>query len=71
MRKPKTSNRIIYLLAELLAGTQVPRSLGATVLGAGTSPWDELRNELHLFGWLDAKAIEVRLREYIQEKDVE
>jgi hypothetical protein len=52
--------RIIRLMAEVLAGTQVPRSLNA--LGAAARPWDELRKMLGLFGYADADQIEFHLR---------
>jgi hypothetical protein len=57
--------KLIRLFAELMEGTQVPRSLGKGMLGAGTKPWDEIRNELHLFGWRTADEIEVKINEYL------
>lgn len=48
--------RFLRLVAELLAGVQVPGSMGA--LGEGMKPWMKLRNQLALFGWNDADEIE-------------
>lgn len=60
------SPRMKRLLAELIAGLSVPRSLGP-ILGAAIEPLDQLRDYLHLFGYPDAddveKAIEERLAE--------
>ncbi len=58
---PKT----IRLVAEILSGTNVPRSLG--VLGVAEKPRDELIDQLHLFGYFDADEAEKALIEY-QEK---
>ncbi len=54
---------VVRLIAEVLAGTQVPRSLGA--LGAATKPWDVLRNRLHVFGYLSSDEYEQVLRKVI------
>lgn len=53
-------DEVIRLLAELLAGTQVPRSLG--YLGMATHAWDQLRAKLNLFGWMTAEEVQMRLR---------
>jgi len=47
------------LVAELIGGCQVPRSLG--VLGAAEAPFDGLCDALHLFGYPDADEIERKL----------
>lgn len=61
----KAVSRVIGLLAEVLSGTQVPRSLGT--LGAATEPWDELRKELGWFGWSNSEEIEAKLRTVLRE----
>ena len=48
--------RLIPLLAEVLAHTQVQRSMG--LLGAATVPWDTLRKELGLNGWVEPHEVE-------------
>lgn len=48
--------RFKRLVAELISGTAVPRSLG--ILGAAEKPWDELSDYLHLFGYADADEVE-------------
>ncbi len=52
---------MIRLIAELLAGTQVPRSMG--VLGKGQEPWDEIRDRLKLCGYPTIEQHEIKLRE--------
>ena len=56
-----TQKSIIRLLAEIMAGTQVPRSLGPHMLGTATEPWDELRYRLRVDGWASADDIESAL----------
>lgn len=41
------------LIGEIMAGTQVPRSMG--VLGTAEPAWDELRSRLGVFGWAAAE----------------
>jgi hypothetical protein len=56
---------IIRLIALVLAGLQVPRSIGPEVLGTAADPWDLLRERLQLYGWVTAddyeKCLHVRL----------
>lgn len=47
--------RFKQLVAQLISGTQVPRSLG--VLGEAQEPWDRLAEMLDLFGYPDADKI--------------
>lgn len=63
-----SNNKIIRLVAELITGTQVSRSMGGHILGAGTKPWDQLHTELGMNGWHSVKEVEARLRRYITEK---
>jgi hypothetical protein len=48
------------LVAELISGCQVPRSLG--VLGQAEAPFDQLCDRLMLFGYPDADKIEEALK---------
>lgn len=53
--------KLIELFSQLLAGCEVPRSLG--VLGKAEKPFDDLYSELHLFGYPTPALIELRIRE--------
>lgn len=68
MSKPTKEKDCIRLMAEILAGTQVPRSLGS-ILGEAIKPWDELRAKLGGVGWLAADDFEVGLRKFITDKE--
>lgn len=50
------------LVAELIEGTQVQRSM--SMLGTAEKPWDELIQLLHLFGWHSAEEIEKAIEKY-------
>lgn len=50
-----TTPRFKRLVAELISGTAVPRSLG--VLGVAEKARDELCHYLHLFGYPDANEV--------------
>lgn len=54
------NDKFIRLVAELLAKTQVLRSIGA--LRGANAEWDQLRTEMKLFGWMDADEIESRIK---------
>lgn len=56
----------IRLIAEILAGSQVPLSMN--VLGAAAAPMIELRDQLNLFGYPSVEDIEGRLQGYLEEK---
>ena len=60
--------KLITLIAEVLSGTQVPISLGKHILGTATKPLYEIRDRLHLLGYLSTNEIEVELRKFIEEK---
>ena len=53
------------LMAEVLNGLSVPRSLG--VLGAAEKPRDELCDQLHLHGYFSADDAEKALNEHEEE----
>lgn len=56
-------------IAKLIAGLQVPVSLGGRqYLGEGYDPWHRLFSKLHSFGWTDAEQIEKELRAMLDEK---
>jgi hypothetical protein len=57
-KKPQPD--VITLLADVLAHTQAPRSMG--MLGAANKSWDELRTVLNLFGYMSTEEIEQQLR---------
>ena len=52
----------IKLVAELMEGTQVPRSIPGA-LGAGRESWDKLKSGLGLFGWSTAEEYEAKIRQ--------
>jgi hypothetical protein len=65
MNKVHTYGRddVIADIAALIAGLQVPVSLGGRqYLGQGYDPWHRLFEKLHSFGWVDAEQIEKELR---------
>jgi hypothetical protein len=51
----------VKLLAQLIAGLQVPRSIGG-LLGAAIEPYDALRSRFRCFGWQTAEEVEKCLR---------
>lgn len=57
--------RFFRLVAEIMAGTQAPRSLGPHMLGVGTDPWDTLSQEIGPGGWASADEWEAALRERV------
>ena len=59
---------IVSLLAELLSGTQVPRSISKHMLGAGVESWDRLRVRLNLYGWVSPVEIEARLQSALRKE---
>ena len=63
---------VIRLLAEVLAGLQVPASIGGVaLLGAADEPWRRLRNHdlLNLHGYPDAKEHMEALRAVLDEAE--
>ena len=52
--------RLRQLLAQLIRGCEVPRSLG--ILGTAEKPFDELYSYLGLFGYPDVDKIEAALQ---------
>lgn len=59
-----TSDEALDDLAELLAGLQVPLSLGHGLLGAADEPYRRLLGELG-FGWRDAEEFRAGLVELL------
>lgn len=53
------------LIAEMLSGTNVPRSMG--VLGVAAAPRDELVDTLGLFGYFSAEDAEKALNKHEEE----
>lgn len=49
-------------MAQLLAGLQVPRSMG--ILGTATEAYDKLRDMYHCIGWLDVEEHERRIEQH-------
>lgn len=62
-----TKARFLRLVAEIIFGTEVPRSIG--VLGAAAPAWDELYRELNLGVYADADAIEEALTAWVKSKE--
>ncbi len=64
MSKPAGASRaeVVRDLAEVLAGLQVPVSMGMP-LGAAREPWGRLDDRLVGFGWHDADDFEAALLE--------
>lgn len=56
------TDRQLRLLAELIGGLQVARSISPAMFGTALSAYDGLRREFGLFGWQDADVIEAILR---------
>lgn len=54
-------------LAGLIAGLQVPRSMG--MLGTATEHWDWFCDRLHLFGWHDTDKVREALDQLYPSKD--
>ena len=57
---------VVRLMAEVLAGLQMPISLGMQ-LGTAREPWGKLK-DLAGFGWHDADEFETVLNEALTEK---
>ncbi len=57
-----TREELTRALAEVIAGLQVPVSLGMN-LGAAREPWGKLFDELHGFGWTTADELEAALND--------
>ena len=52
----------VRTLAELLAGLQVPASIGGPeMLGEGYEPWRILFDRFNSFGWITADELEQRM----------
>jgi hypothetical protein len=64
-----TKDELIHEIAGLIAGLQVPRSLGGRMLGTATEHWDALHINLVGFGWSDADAYEKKLKEILVTND--
>lgn len=62
---------IIRLFAELMADTQAPRSMGVIALGKGIESWDQIKDQLNMFGWRDADDYEKALRNVLEVKAVD
>ena len=59
---------LIRLIAEMIEGLQVPRSIGVEMMGAAMEPHDEIRDRLRIMGWVDAGDIEDKLIEKLKEE---
>lgn len=59
-----TRDETIDAIAELMAGLQVPISMGMP-LGAALEPWRRLNDEAVSFGWADANMYRVKLAEML------
>jgi hypothetical protein len=57
-------DEMIKDMAKLLAGLQVPVSMGMP-LGAAKDPWVRLHRGLHAFGWAGAEDYEAEIREVL------
>lgn len=65
--EPTKRDRVIELIAQVLAGLQVPVSLpnSEMFLGAARQPWVELRQELNMFGWDTDATFAAKLKEVL------
>ncbi len=59
-----TEKEFRHLIARIIEGTAVPRSIGA--LGSATEPWDELREKLCLFGYSSTEEIELAITTFVE-----
>ena len=59
-------SKIIRLMAEILAGLQVPASMG--VLGAAHEPWGKLLTLIDTFGWKTVDEIQQELIRALEEE---
>ncbi len=59
--------KMMKLLAELLSGLQAPMSVGVP-LGTALEPLNQIRSELHLFGWPTVEEHEQALIKYLIEE---
>jgi len=62
-----TKARFRRLVAEIISGTAVPRSMG--LLGTAAPAWDELRDALNLFGYSDTDEVEQALMRWEESKE--
>jgi hypothetical protein len=62
MKMTEQQRQVLRDVAEVVAGLQVPVSLGVR-LGTAREPWGRLFNLLRDAGWSDADKIEQRLLE--------
>ena len=58
-------DEIIAEMAKLLAGLQVPVSMGMP-LGAALEPWQRLYRNFNSFGWTDAEVLETELKKALE-----
>lgn len=65
--EPRITPKFKKLVAQIIEGTAVPRSMGA--LGAAQEPWDELRGYLNLFGYSDSDEIESAIDRTLKEAE--
>ena len=59
-------SKIIRLMAEILAGLQVPAGMG--VLGAAHEPWGKLLTIINTFGWKTVDEIQQELIKALEEE---
>ena len=59
-------SKIIRLMAEILAGLQVPAGIG--VLGAAHEPWGKLLTIINTFGWKTVDEIQQELIKALEEE---
>lgn len=59
-------DQLVRDLAEIMAGLQVPYSIGKQVLGAAAEPWKRVWDRLGMFGWVNADEIAEKLREALK-----
>jgi hypothetical protein len=64
--KAERRQQVIENLAKVLAGLQVPYSIGRRILGTAAEPWSELQRQLHMIGWNDSEQYKTALEEVLK-----
>ena len=68
------TNKVLVLMGKLISGLNVPLSLSlikgvSNFLGTAQQPLLDLREELGLFGYLDAEEVTEILKTFFKERD--